>query len=107
MAKVVWTEPALSDLNEIAEYISLDNFRAAQNLIKKVFSTTDLLESSPEMGRRPPELPHTSYKKLIVAPCRIFYRIHDDETIIYIIFVMRSERSLNQYLLDQRQPDIL
>ena len=106
MAEVVWSEPALTDLNEIAEYISLDNFQAAQNLVKKVFSATDLLESSPEMGRRPPELPHTSYKEIIVAPCRIFYRIHD-ETIVYIIFVMRSERLLNRYLLDQRQPDIL
>ena len=106
MAEVVWSEPALTDLNEIAEYISLDNFQAAQNLVKRVFSATDLLESSPEMGRYPPELPNTSYEEIIVAPCRIFCRIHD-EIIVYIIFVMRSERSLNRYLLDQRQPDIL
>ena len=106
MAQVIWTEPALTDLNEIAEYIALDNFQAAQNLVKKIFSATDPLESSPKMGRRPPELPQTSYQEIIVAPCRVFYRIYN-ESIVYIIFVMRSERSMNRYLLDQRQPDIL
>ncbi|TQP65002.1 type II toxin-antitoxin system RelE/ParE family toxin, partial [Vibrio cholerae] len=25
MAEIVWTEPALSDLNDIAEYIALEN----------------------------------------------------------------------------------
>ena len=30
MARIVWTEPALNDLNEIAEYIAISNFTAAQ-----------------------------------------------------------------------------
>ena len=29
MAQLIWTEPALLDLDEIAEYIALDDFRAA------------------------------------------------------------------------------
>jgi len=37
MAQLIWTEPALLDLDEIAEYIALDNFGAAQRLIEKVF----------------------------------------------------------------------
>ena len=27
MAQIIWTEPALSDLNEIAEYIAIDKPR--------------------------------------------------------------------------------
>ena len=37
MAEIIWTAPALSDLNEIAEYIALSHITAAKNLTRKVF----------------------------------------------------------------------
>ena len=37
MAQVIWTEPALSDLDAIADYISLDNPEAAKALVQRVF----------------------------------------------------------------------
>lgn len=36
MAKVVWAEPALSDLDAIADYIALDNPHAARELVHRV-----------------------------------------------------------------------
>ena len=36
MAQVIWTEPALLDLNEIAEYIALDKITAAKKFVQKV-----------------------------------------------------------------------
>jgi toxin ParE1/3/4 len=44
VAQIIWTEPALSDLNEIAEYIALDKLNAARRLVKQVFSSVDRLE---------------------------------------------------------------
>lgn len=44
MAQIIWAEPALLDLDAIAEYIALDKPSAAKHLIQKVFSTTDRLE---------------------------------------------------------------
>ena len=38
MAQIIWAEPALSDLREIAEYIALDKVNAAKDLAEKVFS---------------------------------------------------------------------
>jgi len=35
MANIIWTDPALADLDEIADYIVLDNFSAAQQMVKK------------------------------------------------------------------------
>ena len=35
MVQIIWTEPALSDLDEIAEYIALDKVEAARRLLKK------------------------------------------------------------------------
>ena len=36
MAQIIWTEPALSDLDDIAEYIALDKVEAARRLVKQV-----------------------------------------------------------------------
>ena len=100
MAKIIWTEPALIDLNEIAEYIALDKPTTASNLVQNIFTKTERLEEFPNSGRNPPELKKSRYKEIIVKPCRIFYRIDKDN--IYILYVMRSERTLRQFLLNER-----
>jgi toxin ParE1/3/4 len=103
MAQIIWTEPALSDLNEIAEYIALDKPDAARRLVKHVFSSVDRLEQFPESGRIPPELFRSKYRDLIVGPCRVFYRVNQDK--VYILYVMRGERLLRKYLLEERAQD--
>ncbi|PCJ86079.1 MAG: plasmid stabilization protein [Thiotrichaceae bacterium] len=103
MAQIIWTEPALLDLNEIAEYIALDKPDAASHLVQAVFSKTERLEEFPESGRKPPELKKSRYKELIVGPCRIFYRIEKNK--VYILYVMRSERKLRKYLLSERSKE--
>ena len=101
MARLVWTEPALHDLNEIAEYIALDNFNAARKLIRTVFKTAEKLEDFPKSGRCPPELNGTQYREIVCSPCRIFYRLESDN--ILILYVLRGERKLQQYLLEERK----
>ena len=101
MAQIIWTEPALFDLNAIAEYIALDKPSAASHLVNKVFSTTDRLEQFPESGHKPPEFKKTRYLEIVVNPCRIFYRIEGNK--IYILYVMRNEKKLRKYLLNARQ----
>ena len=100
MARIIWTEPALTDLNEIAEHIALDKVTAAEKLVLKVFSIVDRLEQYPESGRHPPELKKSEYREVIVGPCRIFYRIQKEN--VYITYVMRGERKLRQYLINER-----
>jgi len=102
MAQVIWTEPALSDLNEIADYIALDKFSAAQRLIQQIFSSVERLEQFPESGRIPPELEHSRYREIIVGPCRIFYRSDNEQNKVYILYVMRGERQLRKYLIDEQ-----
>ncbi len=102
MVKIVWTEPALRDLDEIAEYIALDKYSAARNLVRQIFARVDRLQEFPESGRKPPELPENSrYYEVIVGPCRILYRI--DNTKLYVLYVMRSERQLRNFILKERK----
>lgn len=100
MAQVIWTEPALIDLEEIANYIALDKPSAAKKLVKNVFETVKRLKQFPKSGKIPEELEDTNYLEIIEGPCRIFYRINDDT--VYLLYVMRSERKLRSYILEER-----
>ncbi|MFB1001402.1 MAG: type II toxin-antitoxin system RelE/ParE family toxin [Pseudomonadales bacterium] len=100
MAQVIWTEPALIDLDEVAEYIALDKPSAAKKLVEDIFLRVELLHQSPNSGRKPPELERLRYREVIVGPCRIFYRFTNKK--VYILYVMRSERELRNYILTER-----
>jgi plasmid stabilization system protein ParE len=101
VAQVVWTEPALSDLEAIADYIALDNPQAASELIRRAFAHVGQLAAHPESGRRPPELKRSRYRELVEPPCRIFYR--NDRTKVFILYVMRTERLLRPGALRSRE----
>ena len=98
MAEVIWAEPALQELDAIAEYIALDNPAAASDLVKAVFDKTERLDNFPKSGRIPPELPDSVYREVVVPPCRIFYR--EDEQRVLVLFVMREERQLRTFMLE-------
>jgi toxin ParE1/3/4 len=100
MARLIWTEAALLDLDDIAEYIALDDPLAAARYVEKVFDRVERLESHPQSGRRPPELSGLHYREVVIPPCRIFYRIEGD--FVYVLHVMRAERLLRSFLLEQR-----
>lgn len=98
MAEVIWTEPALQELDSIAEYIALDNVVAASTLVEEVFGKTERLERFPQSGRIPPELPNSIYREVVVPPCRVFYR--EEGNHVFILYVMREERQLRAYMLE-------
>lgn len=98
MAEVVWTEPALQQLDAIAEYIALDKPVAARHLVKTVFDKVERLEDFPQSGRIPPELPNSVYRELVIPPCRVFYR--EDKKRVFVLYVMREERQLRTYMLE-------
>lgn len=99
MARLVWTEPALAQLKGIADYIALDNSKAASKLVKGVFEAAERLAQFPESGRTPPELPNSVYREILRRPCRLFYRLAGDQ--VLIVHVMREEQQLRRYLLHE------
>ncbi len=102
MAKIIWTEPALSDIDDIADYIALDNFPAARKLVRQIFSAVERLEQFPESGRIPPELTGSLCREIVIEPCRVFYRHEKSKDEAYILYVMRSERQFRKFLIDER-----
>lgn len=99
MAEIVWSEPALGDLDAIADFIALENPKAAAGFVRRVLAHVEQLAAHPESGTRPPELKKSRYRQLVEPPCRIFYR-HDGESVL-VVHVMRTERLLRPGRLAQ------
>jgi toxin ParE1/3/4 len=100
MAEIIWTEPALSDLDAIADYIALDKPDAARRLVQRVFEHVEKLTTHPKSGSVPRELRGSRYRQIIEPPCRVFYR-YDGER-VFILHVIRGEGPLRPGRLRQR-----
>jgi toxin ParE1/3/4 len=100
MAQVIWAEPALNDLDAIADYIALHNPAAAGELVRRVFRHVDQLVIHPDSGSKPRELRGGRYRQIVEPPCRIFYRREGER--VYVLYVMRGERQLRPRALAAR-----
>ena len=93
MVEIIWTETALSDIDSIAECISLDSVFYAQQFVQKIFIATDKLAKQPEIGKIVPELPAYNYREILFKRYRIIYRANRDK--VYIVSIHHSSRLLS------------
>jgi toxin ParE1/3/4 len=100
MAEIIWSRPALNDLDAIADFIALESPIAAAQLVQRVFAHVGQLADHPESGSRPQELRRSRYRQIVEPPCRVFYRY--DGKSVFILHVMRSERLLRKKQLATR-----
>ena len=100
MAELIWTEPALHDLDTIADYIALDNPEAARELVRRILRHVEQLQRHPESGSIAKELRGMKYRQIVEPPCRIFYRIIKNRVVI--LYVMRGEMRLRPAILRSR-----
>jgi len=92
MAKLIWSELALEDLQSIHEYISKDSKRYADRFIEKIINRVDQLESFPKSGRIVPEFNSSLIRELIEGNYRIVYKISGDQ--VAIVRVHHAARQL-------------
>jgi toxin ParE1/3/4 len=89
MAKVIWTEPALAQLELIIGYIALDKPEAARAVVGRIFAVTDHIAQFVRMGKPIPGFPHKNYRQVWINPCWLYYRL--DQDAVYILHVRRAE----------------
>ena len=100
MAKIIWADPAIQELDAIADYIALENPAAAPQLVRRVFAAVEMLQKFPRRGSAPPELRGLPYRQLIVSPCRVFYRV--EAKVVYIVHVLRGEQLVRRELFPSK-----
>ncbi len=90
MAKVIWTEPALAQLELIIGYIALDKPAAARAMAGRIFDATDHIGRFVRMGKPIPGFPHKHYRQVWIKPCWLYYRLGGDA--VYLLHVRRAEQ---------------
>lgn len=93
MADLIWTKQALSDVENITEYIAKDSNYYAKTFVEKIFTSVTRLEVFPESGRVVPELNDLCIREIILGNYRIIYRVNSK--IVEILTVYHSARLLD------------
>ncbi len=55
MTRLEWTDPAVTDLENIQAYVARDSSEYAAALVERLIMSADQLSAFPESGRRVPE----------------------------------------------------
>jgi addiction module RelE/StbE family toxin len=84
--KIFWTKEALLRLQEIDEYISIDNPVVAIEFVDKLISHAETLIDNPEKGRIVPELSLENIRELLHKNYRIVYLIKKNSLDILTVF---------------------
>lgn len=81
--KILFTEDALDDLEDLLDYIRADNEAAAEMLGTALLKHVELLQDFPRIctpvHRRP------NVRKVIHSPVRIYYRLHERKNLIEVL----------------------
>ncbi len=90
--KISITESAQNDIEEIWQYIALDNIKTATKFIDRIEKAIFSLESFPERNPLIPEyeILNIDYRQLVYKKYRIIYRI--SENIVYVLRILHGYR---------------
>ena len=97
--KVIWTDEALSDIEEIAEFIEKDSHFYASVVVTNILSTTRKLVSFPYSGSIVPEESNKFLREHFIYSYRVIYEIRDFS--IYVLAVVHGRRLLNPVIKDR------
>jgi len=99
MYKLTYLQKAMDDLGELYLYISQNSGQAADKMISKTLTSIKNLETFPFAGSSVNDKMDVkgNYRIIIVKPYLVFYRIIENDVIIYRVL---HERRYYQVLLD-------
>lgn len=84
--KISWTKESMNNLQQIEDFISIDNPEAAINLTEKLISLTKDLGRFPKKGRIVPELSIDRIREIIYKNYRTVYAIKKNSITILTVF---------------------
>lgn len=90
--RLLWAARAISDLEQVADFIALDSPAGATSFVTKVVEAVSTLEAFPGAGRVVPEYGESSLRELIFRNYRIVYRT--DEQSVSIVTVFHGSKPL-------------
>ena len=98
MAGLRWTEESAQWLQDIFEYISVDNPDAAEKVISTIFEKAQVLIEHPELGHKYQTFSGRQVRILIYGHYRITYLIKESGD-IDILGVFHGSLDIDRYLV--------
>ena len=92
--KLVWSEPALADIESIRDYIRRDSEFYAGRFINRIIEAVESLVELPARGRLVPEADDPNTRELLFQNYRIMYRL--ESTRIIVLAVVHAARDWTQ-----------
>ena len=103
MARLSWTDQAVVDLTNIADFIAKDSVKYAKITVTRIRTVAKQLKEFPLSGRKVPEMNTDHIRELIMGNYRIIYFIVSSER-IDIITVHHSSKRLDTEELKKHAP---
>lgn len=90
--RIVWTAPALEDLEALVRYIAQDDATAAVRVGDEIVDHVSVLASFPEIGPVYRRRTTGDVRQITCRPFRIFYRIERAKQLVEILHVWHGAR---------------
>ena len=91
---VVWTEPALSQLDAIYEYIAHTSPEYALRIIDRLTRRSIQIAEFPFSGRMVPEYESNEVREVLEWPYRTIYLIRSEQSRVEVLAVVHGSRLL-------------
>lgn len=91
--KVIFSQSALDDLEEIILYISKDSRQNAMRMHDRIIEVANKLEIFPKLGFQVPDkkMSEGGFRVIVIDKYLLFYKVYDEE--INILRVMHGARN--------------
>ena len=90
---VIWSEPAVSDLRSIHDYIATNSrFFYAVKVVQGIRENADVLDEFPAIGRVVPEIRDNNVRELSLYSYRIIYETRSGN--VFVLAVVHKRMNL-------------
>jgi addiction module RelE/StbE family toxin len=98
--KIVWTDPAVEDLEAAVEFIAKDSEAYAANLAQLAVDAAESLARFPNRGHRVPDPALSRFRELIVGSYRLIYLVETKR--VLIVALLHGHRALRRAVKGRR-----
>jgi toxin ParE1/3/4 len=101
--KLVFDDRALGDLESIHQWIAQDSPRAAKAVVERIFASTELLASFPQMGRAGRD---EGTREWVVPrlPYIVVYEVNEGQGEVVVVAVFHGAQDWETRLKERRDP---
>ena len=96
--RIVWTTPAISDLEAVREYIARDSEYYATRFVQRLVGAVEVLRGFPELGAVVPEFEEYGIRERLLGNYRILYQVRVED--VLVLAIVHARRDLDSLELE-------